>query len=233
VSNIWHGELPSYLAHFIANRTTAHMLSHPDCHRRSVLPMARAVRSAIATAVAVATLLAGCSSSGPAAEVARSNSASSGPDTVGATIFASSGRQHAPPLRGRTLNGQPFALAKVLGKATIVLNVWASWCVQCRTEAHGLKALSDAMAGHGVRFVGIDEQDTLTRARAFVKATHASYPHLVDPNGTLLAQLRLLPTAGIPSTLVIDRHGLMAGRIVGVAHEAVLRHMIDQIVAGS
>jgi thiol-disulfide isomerase/thioredoxin len=121
----------------------------------------------------------------------------------------------------------------VLGKATVVVNVWASWCVECRTEARGLTALSHALAGHGVRFVGIDEQDNQTRARAFVKATHASYPHLADPSGTLLAQLRLLPAAGIPSTLVIDRNGLMAGRIVGVAHEAVLRHMIDRIMAGS
>jgi thiol-disulfide isomerase/thioredoxin len=195
--------------------------------------MARAVRPVVAAWVVVALLLNSCSRSSPAAQVAASNSTSSGPDTVGATIFASSGRQHAPPLRGRTLTGQPFALAKVLGKATIVVNVWASWCVQCRTEAHGLKALSDAMAGHGVRFVGIDEPDNRTRARAFVKATHASYPHLADPNGMLLAQLRLLPAAGIPSTLVIDRHGFMAGRIVGVAHEAVLRHMIDRIIAGS
>jgi thiol-disulfide isomerase/thioredoxin len=195
--------------------------------------MARAVRSTIAASLTVALLLVGCSSSGPATPLASPTSMSSGPDTVGATFFPAGSRAHVPPLRGRTLAGRPFALADVLGKATIVVNVWASWCVQCRTEAHGLETLSRTMAGHGVRFVGIDEQDSPAGARAFVRTTHATYPHLVDRSGTLLAQLTLLPATGIPSTLVIDRHGLVAGRIVGVAHEAVLRHMIDRISAGS
>ncbi len=121
----------------------------------------------------------------------------------------------------------------MLGKATIVVNVWAAWCVECRTEAHTLKTLSHTLASRGVRFIGIDEQDNPARARAFVKTTQATYPHLADPNGTILAQLRLLPSTGIPSTLVIDRNGLMAGRIVGVARKTVLQHMIDRIIAGS
>ncbi len=71
-----------------------------------------------------------------------------------------------------------------------------------------------------MRFVGIDEQDGAAKARAFAARVGEQYPSLSDPSGRMLAQLTELPSSGIPSTLVIDRKGLIAGRVIGAVHEA-------------
>jgi peroxiredoxin len=113
----------------------------------------------------------------------------------------------------------------------IVLNVWASWCQECRKESRGLGRLSAALNPATVRFVGIDEHDTNDSGRAYATASGMTFPQLVDPDGALLAKLRLLPSYGIPSTLVIDRSGRMAGRIIGAADETVLRSLIERVAA--
>jgi thiol-disulfide isomerase/thioredoxin len=97
----------------------------------------------------------------------------------------------------------------------VVLNVWASWCVECRTESPLLARAAKTFATQGVRFLGVDEQDQTSDARAFVASTGSTYPHLVDRDGSLLRTLALLPQVGIPSTLVIDRYGRMAARVIG------------------
>jgi len=151
-------------------------------------------------------------------------------DVVGETYFPPGDRESAPALSGDTLNGSHYALESARGRV-LVVNVWASWCVECRKESRGLGRLSAAFSPTLVRFVGIDEHDTNETGRAFAAASGTTYPQLVDPDGTLLARLTLLPSLGIPSTLVIDRAGRMAGRIIGAADETALRKLIERVAA--
>jgi peroxiredoxin len=84
----------------------------------------------------------------------------------------------------------------------------------------------------GIDFIGLDEQDTTANAQAFAKKAGTDYPHLFDEKGELLASVKLLPTSGIPSTLVIDRKGRVAARVIGVIHEnefeALLRSLAQE-----
>lgn len=80
----------------------------------------------------------------------------------------------------------------------------------------------------GVRFLGVDEQDTTAKARAFVTSVGATYPSLVDSDGLLLRRLRLLPQLGVPSSLVLDRHGRMAARVIG----PMTAQQLQRIVGG-
>jgi peroxiredoxin len=91
--------------------------------------------------------------------------------------------------------------------------------------------LANSLRGRNVRFVGIDEQDVATRARAFAAAAHVDYSQLVDPDGTVLAKLTMLPSDAIPSTLVIDTDGQVAARIIGAADESGLRHLVERVAA--
>lgn len=172
-------------------------------------------------------LLAGCATSGGAGSRV-SGAAPSAGDRVGVTVYAVGERPTIPDVSGTTLDGASFALSALRGHV-VVLNTWASWCEPCRAESPVLAQVATATASAGVRFVGIDEQDTPAAARAFVASAGTRYPHVVDADGVLLASLRLVPSTGIPSTLVLDAHGLVAARVIGPIDAATLRSLVTSI----
>ena len=166
------------------------------------------VAAALVTATAAAT--SGCAAN----SVQRNATASQGVDQLGLTQFAVAKRPAAPSLSATTLTGDRFTLSSTLGNV-VVLNVWASWCGPCRSESPALARAAASFSGHPVKFIGIDEQDDNRQAKKFLGTAGAHYPNLVDSQGQLLSQLRILPQAGVPSTLVLDRHGRIADRFIG------------------
>jgi thiol-disulfide isomerase/thioredoxin len=188
----------------------------------------------LAAALGGVLLLAGCSSSGGSAGARVSGSQSTSADAaqgVGVTRFAPGERPTVPDLSGTTLDGSTFRLSSLHG-SVVVLNVWASWCEPCRDESPLLAKVATATRGAGVRFVGIDEQDRAEAARAFAASAGADYPHLVDSAGSLLASLRIVPSSGIPSTLVLDRQGEVAARVIGPVDAATFEQLVRSVTAG-
>ncbi|MFN8125427.1 MAG: TlpA disulfide reductase family protein [Candidatus Nanopelagicales bacterium] len=136
-------------------------------------------------------------------------------------------RLAAPDLRGRTLTGEDFGLADHRGQV-VVLNVWASWCAPCRSEAPGLAEVADS--AQGVQFVGLVTRDSEASAKAFVDRFGLDYPQVLDADGALQLQFRdNLPPQAIPSTLVIDGQGRVAARVLGEASPATLRSLIANV----
>jgi thiol-disulfide isomerase/thioredoxin len=177
------------------------------------------------TVLAAASTLAGCGLVGghpsrqPAADT----------QSVGLTTFSVADRTRVPTLAGPALDGGRVSVAELGAGNIVFVNVWASWCGPCRTESPLLARSAAAMSGRGVRFIGIDEEDRPGPARAFARATGATYPHLVDADGSLLRRLRMLPQTGIPSTLVIDRHGRVAARVIGRISARDIRQVVDRL----
>jgi thiol-disulfide isomerase/thioredoxin len=112
----------------------------------------------------------------------------------------------------------------------VVLNVWASWCEPCRGESPLLGRVAAATSGAGVRFVGIDEQDRADAARTFAASAGTTYPHVQDPDGSLLHSLRLVPSSGIPSTLVLDESGAVAVRVIGPVAPETFQALVESVV---
>jgi thiol-disulfide isomerase/thioredoxin len=178
-------------------------------------------QGAIIGALLGAVLVAACQ-----ANVAANGKGANSTDTVGLTTYPVQARELAPALSGKTLNGRSISLASLERGDIVVINVWASWCGPCRDELPKLAAADKQLRHEGVQFLGLDERDVTSKARAFVASTGASYPNLVDTNGELLQKLRPLPQAAIPSTLVLDRHGRMAARVIGPITSPELRRIM-------
>ena len=188
---------------------------------------------ALAAALGGVLLVAGCSSAGGSAgtRVSGSPSTSAGAaQGVGVTRYAEGQRPTVPDLSGTTLDGSTLRLSSLRG-SVVVLNVWASWCAPCRDESPVLAKVATATRGAGVRFVGIDEQDRADSAKAFAAAAGTDYPHLVDSAGSLLASLRIVPSSGIPSTLVLDRHGEVAARVIGPVDASTFEQLVRSVSA--
>lgn len=140
-------------------------------------------------------------------------------------------RKVAPALAGTTVDGATFDAATLAGKV-VVINVWGSWCAPCRKEAPDLQAAAQKTAGTAV-FVGINTRD-LDRApaQAFQRSFGITYSSLYDPTGALLLGFSDLPPNAIPSTLVLDKDGRVAARVVGATTEATLVGIVTDVAAG-
>jgi|SRR6266568_1200608 len=177
--------------------------------------------------LAAAVLAAGCA----AGQTAPARPGSSGGLAVGATSFPAGQRPAPPEVSGTSLTGAPLRLRDYRGRV-VVLNFWASWCVPCRSEAPVLARLWRGYQSRGVQFAGVDVRDGRAQAKAFERGFGIGYPSLYDPSARMeLAFGRVIPPA-IPDTLILDRNGEIAGRIIGPVTYAGLNRLIDQALGG-
>ena len=140
-------------------------------------------------------------------------------------------RLTAPDISGVTLEGEELVLADFAG-TVVVMNVWGSWCSPCRAEAPILQEVYSETRKRGVAFLGLNTRDQEAAAIAFEDSFGITYPSLVDETGELqLAFRQFLPSNAIPSTLIIDRDGLVAARILGATTYSQLTDLVNQVAA--
>ncbi|CAB5106209.1 MAG: redoxin family protein [Actinobacteria bacterium] len=168
--------------------------------------------------VFIALALVGCSGGGASSP---QESFVSGSGLV--TMIKPSDRIEAPALAGMTLSGTNYSYAP--GRVTVV-NVWASWCAPCRAEIPTLIALSKKYSE--TTFIGILTRDNPPTAEAFQRRFNIPYPTLID-DSILIGFKGSLPANAIPTTVVIDRNGKVAGRISGAVTVASLSTLIESV----
>lgn len=138
-------------------------------------------------------------------------------------------RKPAPRLTGTSLSGAHVDTKAYRGKV-LVVNFWASWCSPCRSEAESLQAVNARTRDDGARFVGVNFKDNKTNAGVFVDEFGIDYPSIYDqPGETALAFRGQLPPAAVPSTIVIDRDGRVAGRVIGETTYTKLLSVVRQV----
>ncbi|MBI4939567.1 MAG: TlpA family protein disulfide reductase [Actinobacteria bacterium] len=114
----------------------------------------------------------------------------------------------------------------------VVLNVWGSWCPPCRKEAPELERAYRSLRPRGVQFLGIDTRDNDAAANAFVARYGITYPSLVDDGTLLLAFRGAVPAAAVPTTIVLDRAGRVAARVVGGTDATTVEGLVSDVLTG-
>ena len=137
----------------------------------------------------------------------------------------------APAIVAEALPGVPLLTDAELrtGEVTVV-NFWASWCPPCRAEHPTLKAL----AGEGVRVVGVNMMDKTEDALAFLaKDGNPFLAIAADPKGKL--RLDWGVTAP-PETFIVRGDGTVVykfiGPLVGDDYLQRFRPELDKALAG-
>ncbi|MEA9984752.1 MULTISPECIES: TlpA family protein disulfide reductase [Subtercola] len=187
---------------------------------------------AFAAAALAVGILAGCSSDPLAAQYRSGDSKQyiAGDGTV--TEIAAENRGAVVSFTGTDDTGAAVDSSTYLGQV-LVLNFWYAGCAPCRAEAPALQTLSVKYDGKGASFLGVNVRDQAATAVAFGQSFGITYPSVIDTNGAVQLALsgQVAPNA-VPTTLVIDKKGRVAARILGQATEpSILDTLIGDAVA--
>ena len=141
-------------------------------------------------------------------------------------------RKVLPPITGGLLQGGEYDSRELLGMV-VVYNVWGSWCAPCREEAPALRKVSRQTRPEGVRFVGINVRDNDASALAFERRYEIPYPSIrtADSQEALLAFGSKLPPSAVPSTMIVDREGRLAARVIGKTSYGTLSALVQDVLA--
>ncbi len=134
----------------------------------------------------------------------------------------------APSFTLPDLDGNQVQFSDYSGKI-VILNFWASWCVPCRIEIPQLIDLYNRYRDRGVQVLGIAVDPAGPEAlRAFSDELNVNYPMLVGDEKTFYEFGGLV---GLPTTFVIDQHGTILSRHMGLVDPSIFEKQILVLLA--
>ncbi len=130
-------------------------------------------------------------------------------------------------------DNKPVALDALRGKP-LVINFWARWCGPCRKEIPDLVEMHAKYRAKGLVIVGlaVEDADSREAVRDFAKAYDVDYRILLAGVGKGVELMKALGNdkAGLPFTVIVDRHGKVAAKKLGAMSKAEMEAAIKQIL---
>lgn len=143
-------------------------------------------------------------------------------------VFAPEVGSLAPPVSGYSLDGDRFSLLDYRGR-TVIVNFWATWCEPCRYELPELIALVDDH--DSVALLAINGGDSVEAIDAWLTrigfvGAPADVTFVLDDAGDIARQYAI---RGRPTTLVIDRSGMIRHAYYGMVTRQDLEPVLNQL----
>lgn len=130
--------------------------------------------------------------------------------------------QALPTLEFLDPDGKPTSLSAMRGK-TLLVNIWATWCVPCREEMPTLDKLQATLGSPRFEVVAINI-DTARRDRAPAFLNEIGVKNLAfysDPKAEAFYKLKTAGKAtGLPTTYLLDKDGCELATLAGPANWA-------------
>lgn len=189
------------------------------------------MRVRVASLLAAAALVVGCGSSSEVVDFGAQppEDGPALPADAGLDVADADAPETVPGPDARLADGGwPEAAAFIAreaeaGQATLV-NIFASWCGPCRSEMPML--IEASAANPDVTFLGIDHMDRRADGEAFVDEFGVDFATIYDVDGDVAFAVG---GRGMPTTVVFDRDGRLAGRVVGEVTPAALEDLLAEV----
>lgn len=127
-----------------------------------------------------------------------------------------------PQMSFRDASGQDRSMADFRGR-TVLLNLWATWCVPCRKEMPALDALQAKLGGASFEVVAIniDTRDAEKPKNWLKEVGISKLGYYADPTAKVFQDLKEVGKAfGMPTTLLVDPQGCEIATLAGPAEWA-------------
>ena len=157
--------------------------------------------------------------------VSRDTTASAGPFPV--TTAPHVGNL-APDFTLQTIDGRQVTLSDyTTGEGQpVVLNFWATWCPPCRVEMPYFNRASAKYEGR-TAVLSINQAESPETIEDFAVRNGLTYPLLIDQE---MKVNNLYGVLNLPTTIFIDRNGVVKEVLIGTISQAVLEDRIEGLL---
>ena len=131
-------------------------------------------------------------------------------------------KKRIPLFEAKDFNSNVYLDSKKIFNEDIfyIVNIWASWCVPCRTEHPLLMQLSKSQS---VKLIGLNYRDNFNNAKNFISEFGNPYSViLIDKDGTLSIEFGAY---GVPETFLIDKNKDIIKKFVGPINQEIVNEM--------
>ena len=131
-------------------------------------------------------------------------------------------KKNIPIFEAKDFNTNIYVNSKKIFEEDIfyVVNIWASWCVPCRTEHPLLMELSKSQS---IKLIGLNYRDNLISAKQFISEFgNPYYQILIDHDGALSVEFGAY---GVPETFIIDKNKKIIKKIIGPINKKIINEI--------
>jgi cytochrome c biogenesis protein CcmG/thiol:disulfide interchange protein DsbE len=132
----------------------------------------------------------------------------------------------APNFALPRLRGGELSLASLRGKP-VYINFFASWCAPCNAEAPSIVQLDRKYRAKGLVTLGVDEEESASKADGFAKKYALPFGVVLDGDGTMGQNYGAI---GLPVHVFIERSGKISTYRLGEMTPAEIEEAIRKIV---
>jgi cytochrome c biogenesis protein CcmG/thiol:disulfide interchange protein DsbE len=145
---------------------------------------------------------------------------------LAADLITSVERQVAPDVTVREADGSALRLSSLRGQV-ILLNFWATWCVNCKVEMPWFSDFQASYESKGLSVIGVAmDADGWKSVGPYLKEHPLGY-RVVTGDTDVTKPYALI---GFPVTLLIDRNGKIAARHDGLVDRAAVESEIQNLL---
>jgi len=133
-----------------------------------------------------------------------------------------SDKKSIPIFEAKNFNSNTYINSEKIFEEDIfyIINIWASWCVPCRTEHPLLMELSK---NQSVKLIGINYRDKLNNAKNFIKKFGNPYSQIItDKDGTLSVEFGAY---GVPETFIINKDKIIVKKFIGPINKKIVKEI--------
>ena len=125
------------------------------------------------------------------------------------------------------LKGRKVSLPDDLKGRVGLLHFWASWCPYCRKEFMAIEALFQQYKSKGFLPYSINVGENNVAVEAYLATLRVSYSIPLDADSSTARRYGI---TGIPSTLIVDRGGLIRFKILGEINQEGLHKLVSTLM---
>jgi cytochrome c biogenesis protein CcmG/thiol:disulfide interchange protein DsbE len=131
-------------------------------------------------------------------------------------------KKNIPIFEAKDFNSSTYLKSKKIFEEDVfyIVNIWASWCVPCRTEHPLLMKLNK---NQSIKIIGLNYRDNLNNAKNFIKEFGNPYSQIIiDSDGILSVEFGAY---GVPETFIIDKNKKIIKKFIGPINKDIVQEI--------
>ena len=112
-----------------------------------------------------------------------------------------------PPFEAKTIDGETFRFADLIGEKVVVFDFWATYCIHCRPQLDALEKLYQKYKERDfeVVIISVDTPQNIGKIKPYFRSRGYSFPVVLDTDSQIARVLK--PVNGLPYTLLVNLEG--------------------------